>query len=107
MSLIKPSCIYDRLESILYPLGFYISETEIDNSVDPGINTYEIVITKSIPSIDYHQYFFTIEFNFGDNTSRDQHYDINLDRSLRSVVQVNEIMFKDKGVLVLNCELIV
>lgn len=46
MSLIKPSCIYDRLEAILYPLGFYIHETEVDNSVDPGISTYEIVITK-------------------------------------------------------------
>lgn len=107
MTLMRPDCIYNRLEVILYPLGLYLVETELDNVLEPGIGTWEIVVTKSIPSIDYHQYYFTLTLNYGDNKSRDEHYDLSLDKAIRQVVQVDEILPKDKGVIVLNCELIV
>ena len=105
--MFRPSCIYDRLEAILYPLGLNLVGTEVDNVVDPGINTYEIVVNKIIPSIDYHEYYFTLTLNYGSNAERDLHYDISLDKSIRNVVQVNDIIPKDKGLMILNCMLIV
>lgn len=107
MSLLTPPCIYDRLEAILFPIGLYLDSGEMENVTDPGIGTYEVLLNSIVPSIDYHAYSFTLTLNFGDNKSRDQNYDLSLDKAIRQTVQVNSLKPGDKGLIILDCSLTV
>lgn len=102
--MIDKNWIFNKVETLLYPVGLRNEEDEINDDV--GIGMYKIVILDSIPSIDYYQYKLQLTLNYGSNVERDLNYDINLDRSLRQCFEVTSVKPGDKGVVVILMEVI-
>lgn len=102
--MIDKNWIFNKVETLLYPVGLRNEEDEINDDI--GIGMYKIVILDSIPSIDYYQYKLQLTLNYGSNAERDLHYDINLDRSIRQCFEVTSVKPGDKGLVVILMEVI-
>lgn len=102
--MIDKQSIFDKVESILYPLGLRCEEDEINDDV--GIGMYKIEILDSVPSIDYYEYFLQLTLNYGSNENRDLNYDISLDRSIRQSFAVTSVKPSDKGLVIIKMEII-